>query len=340
MFFLSTSKIYAQHDTTYYQQYPHKLVVTLFQSIARNHHIQFSQNNFADTANISDLDFTSESKTFTGLGFDYDIFGFSIGVNSIPSEETYKKGNSNNTNIAFSLGSNKIAFETSFRSYQGFYDRNTQNYTLDFGENSPYFQKSSMKFTGFKAKLFYYKNHKKFSYKSAYASTHRQLKSAWSTVYSAGLYYNNLGVNESFFPLQVSPFYSSMRNLTNIGVVGLSTGVGASGNLVFLKRFFFNTTIIFALESQWRNYSFTNKAEFQKGYFALGGDFRLSFGYNTEKFMFFLSSMYDFSQWNNSIININNEFLSGQINFAYRFNINKPKWYGIIEKNKIYKLFQ
>ena len=332
------NNVFSQHDTTYYKQYPHKLVLTLYQSLIREHNIQFSQDNSSDSLGISTLNYASQAKSFTGLAFDYDLFGLSIGVNTLPTEST-KKGNSHNTNIGFTFGSNKLSFEASYRNYKGFYEKNTANYTPNFTEQTPYFQKASMQFIGLKFKVFYYSNNKKFSYKAAYASTHRQLKSAWSPIYSAGLYYNNLGTDSTFFPYQIRIYYERAKNVTNVGVTGLSTGAGLSGNLVFGKKFFINATGLLALESQWRNYEFLNGENVSRGYFALGGDFRASIGYNSEKFMCFISSMYDFSKWNNANLNINNQFLSGQINFAYRFGVKKPKWYHVIEDNKIYKWF-
>jgi hypothetical protein len=329
----------AQHDTSFFQQYPKELVVTLYQSVIREHVIQFSQDEIPDKNNLTTLDFASQSKNFTGLAFDYDLFGLSIGVNTFPNANSFRKGKSQNTNISFSLGTNKIAFESSYRHYKGFYEQNTANYTLGFNDNTQFFKKKNMQFNGFKMKAFYYHNHKKFSYKSAYASTHRQLKSAWSPVLTSGIYYNNLSTDSTFFPAQVSPYYSKMKNLTYVGVWGLSTGIGFSSNLVFLKKMFLNTTVILALESQWRNYAFLSGADAQKGYLALGGDFRGSLGYNSDRIMCFLSAMYDFSQWNNADISINNQFLSAQLNFAYRFIVKKPAWYPIIEKNALYKWF-
>jgi hypothetical protein len=332
-------EICAQHDTTFYQQYPQKLVVTLHQSVARENIISISQDRIADKNGLTSLRFASQAKNFTGIAFDYDIFGLSIGVNTFPSQDTYKKGTSKNTTIAFSFGTNKLAFETSYRNFKGFYDRNTENYTIGFGPNSPYFRIPSMQFVGLKFKMMYYANHRKFSYKSAYASTHRQLKSAWSPVFSVGAYYNNLSTDSTFFPKQIAPFYSVDRGLTEIGVKGISSGGGASGNLIFLKDFFLNATILLALESQWRNYEYVDKAKNNGIHFAFGGDLRTSLGYNSERFMCFFSFLYDFSKWNSQSVNFNNQYLSGQLNLTYRFNVKKPKWYHIIEDNWIYKLF-
>lgn len=94
---------FSQHDTTYYKQYPLKLVVTLYQSLIREHNIQFSQDNIADTLGVSTLNYASQAKSFTGLAFDYDLFGLSIGVNTLPSESR-KKGISHNTKIGCIIG--------------------------------------------------------------------------------------------------------------------------------------------------------------------------------------------------------------------------------------------
>ena len=330
----------AQFDTTCYRQYPEKLVITLFQSVVREHDIRIKQSQVQDFKSVSTLDYASQAKNFTGLSFDYDIFGLSIGVNTFPSTDTYKKGVSKNTNVAFSLGTNKVAFEASYRNYKGFYEKNSANYVLGFNDNTPYIQNQSMKYNGIKLKTFYYVNHQKFSYKSAYSCTHRQLKSAWSPVFLAGAYYNNLSTDSSFIPKQIQlPYYRSMKELTNINVTGISCGLGASANIIFLKNFFFNSTLLFALESQWRNYDYFNGTNSNGSFAALGGDFRFSLGYNAENFMCYLSAMYDFSKWNNSTININNQFISAQLNLAYRFNVEKPKWYHKIEDSKVYKLF-
>lgn len=333
------TQLLAQHDSSYYHQFPQKLVITLNQSYIRTSNIEISENSNKAIDVISNINYASETNTYTGIGIDYDVFGLSINFKSADRGDIARKGSSQNSNIAFNFGSNKLSFDLIYRNYKGFYDEYTANYTKDFTEQSPYNQKSNMSLNTYKIKALYYRNHKKFSYKSAYLSTHRQLKSAGSLVFGGKVYRDILNTDSTFIPYQLKEYYTDMQNLNNLSVIGIGAGGGWSGNLVIKKMFFISGTFLIFIEGQHRNYQILGQDNKSGFYTSLGGEMRFSIGYNNKNFMCYLSTGYDYSQWYQSSIDFNNQFSYSQINIAYRFNIKKPKWYRFIEQNKIYKLF-
>lgn len=331
--------ICAQHDTTFYHQHPEKLVVTLYQSLIRESSIKISENiEHLDSKNTA-LNYQSQTNGFTGIGFDYDVFGLSLSFKTVDRGDVKRKGISQNANVGFSFGTNKFAFEVNYRNYKGFYDSNTANYVDNFTNQSPFTKEPKMAINTLKIKALYYHNYQKYSYKSAYASTHRQLKSAISPIYALNFYYTSLMNDSTFIPYQLLDYYGDMKYLNKLDVVSCNLGGGLGANLVIKKLLFINGTFLIFGESQYRNYQRIGKDNLYSGFLSWGGVFRSSIGYNDEKFICYLSAGYEFSKWHQSIIDFNNQFLYAQFNVAYRINASKPKWYKYIERNWIYKLF-
>jgi hypothetical protein len=336
VFFLFATRTFAQHDSTFYKEYPDKLIISLYNSFASQNNIAFSQKITKDSLGKSAFHYYADANVISGIEIDYDIFSLAFAYKVVPPQNANRKGSTYYSGLGLNLGGDKWKLETSYKSYKGFYDINTPNYIHPFTDTTPYYQNHSMTTENFKAKFIYIINTKKFSYDAAYSCDARQIKSAFTWIAISNLYYNSLRTDTSFIPYPLRSYYKGYANLNGLNVIGFSEGLGFSATLVLFHRFFGNITSALEPEAQWRRYSYASVAEPNLCYLTSSGDTRISFGYNGKRFFFFFTFIADYTNYNKKQLLITNDFYSGSSTIGYRFGVRKPGFYKKFEKTKIY----
>jgi hypothetical protein len=350
LYFLSNSFIFAQeqdvgiykvqgYDTTSYCTYEDRLVIGLFQA-SQNFNLEIQQKNVADPAGKSHINYFSDAASANGIVFDYDKLNLSITYKTLPQLDSYKKGNNKASGFGLNLGGDKWQLEANFRHYSWFYDMSTALYDTSYKDNKPYYQNPSMNASSLKFKFMYFFRHHKFSYQSAYACNERQLKSAFSPVFVANVYINDVTADSSFIPYFVRSFYGYNADINGMHTVAYTAGGGISGTLVIHKRFFLNGMVMLGLESQYNQYhhyisNVTNKAN----YINWASDFRMAFGFNNRNFFATVNLINDLSQYASNAFKMNTNFKSFSFTIGYRFKVPEPKFMPKVRKTKIYNLF-
>jgi hypothetical protein len=339
IFCVVTLSVFAQSDSiSYYRKYNESLIISLYQSFARQFDITIDEKFLPDTGK-SAFHYYSDASIVSGIAVDYDKFGVAVGFRTKPPEDAKLKGDNKYFNLALNVGGIKWRLESSYRRYRGFYDDNTKNYDTTYREGvSPYYHDNSMINQSLRFKFLYFLNHKKFAYKSAYGSNYRQTKSSASWMLLGNLYFNRLSADSSLFPAAVRNYYESYADLNRLRVIGISAGGGFSWNLIVFKRFFYNLTIGVGADAQWRKYHHADGAENDLMYISGSGDVRSSFGYNADKFFFFLSSLNDISNFDSRSLKIKSSFVSGAFQVGYRFPVKTPGFYKKLQETKVYKM--
>ncbi len=333
LFFLSITAS-AQQDTTYYLKYPDLLGIGIYEAF-RNNNVKIEKLNPEKTGTASSIDWNTNGKTVTGLILNYDKLFFAFGVKTSQSDTS--KGNSKNTNISFQLKGNKLVLEASWRNYSGFYDANTFGFRENLTDTVNFHKDESMSSRNLKVKGFYFLNHKKFSYNSAYYGSYRQLKSAISWVVNGNFYFSKIRSGSGLIPYYAKEVFKDYQSLNGIDVTGVSVGIGGAGNLVVFKRFFVNLLVTLAAEPQWRTCMFEQRNETHPFYFSLASDLRGSLGFNSKRFFLILNIINDQTFNSNSAINLSSNFFVVTLSAGYRFHFeNKStKW---LKENKYYKM--
>ncbi|MFZ5554508.1 MAG: DUF4421 family protein [Bacteroidota bacterium] len=341
-FLLLTAEVPAQLDSNYVARYNDRFIFSLYQSW-RNFDLLMTQDGGGDSTGISQLNYIARGNNNSGFGVDYDKIGFSIGWGTPVTEaEIKRKGKTSTTNFSGAINAKKFRIEMAYRRYRGFYDNYTSKRDTAFTDTSAYLQQPGMFSRMIKVKGFYFINKKKrFSYAAAYANTQRQLKTAGSFVFISN-FYNYLLENESsFIPVQTQPFYGEWKNWNRLNVFGLSFNPGYSVNVVVFKRIFLNLTGSLGVELQYRNYGSdldeTNNKDWN---FAMSsGDLRASLGYNGEKFLMYLFTMGDFTNYylDKKTLTLEMRLYSGGLTMAYRFRMKDNKVTTWLKNNRIYK---
>lgn len=339
--FCYTNSIWAQKnksDSTYYVKYKDKFIISIFQSY-RNYEMGLSQQLVKDSLKKSELAYVAESNLVSGIELNYDKFNISIGWKN-PSNSVKQKGDTKYRNFNFNIGGNRWILENSYRSYKGFYNKNTSRYDTTFSRTGIYDQNPRIMSEAYKTKFLFFTNSNKFSFKSGYSCNYHQLKSAFSFVLSGNIYYNRINSDSSFFPVPVRSYYDTHQSLNGLNVFAFSVYGGGSLNLVLWKHLFMNFTLIIGPEEQWRNYHYLDTHRSQTLFYtSVSGDFRASIGYNHKHFFMLLNTTSDFSWYNASQITYLSKY--GAVNFLIGARIpSKPgKLYRKFQETKFYRMF-
>lgn len=156
-----------------------------------------SQQLVKDSLKKSELAYVAESNLVSGIELNYDKFNISIGWKN-PSNSVKQKGDTKYRNFNFNIGGNRWILENSYRSYKGFYNKNTSRYDTTFSRTGIYDQNPRIMSEAYKTKFLFFTNSNKFSFKSGYSCNYHQLKSAFSFVLSGNIYYNRINSDSSF----------------------------------------------------------------------------------------------------------------------------------------------
>ena len=328
----------AEQDTNYYRKYNDRLIIALYQS-KRQYKIDYTQKLMPDTFGKSKINYLANANDISGIEIDYDKISLSLGYKSTPPDGQSRQGKTTYSSLNFSVGGNKWFLETSYKNYKGFYDNNTAAYDTSFSKTKPYYQNHSMTTKGLKVKGFYFFNDHKFSYKSSYTCTYRQLKSAYSIFALGNLYYNRFSSDTAFIPPLVWGFYPGYYDMNKFNVLALSGGMGASGNLILFKRLFLNATFGLGMEIQNRHYHyFFSGRDAKRIYISVVNDSRVALGYNAKNFFISLSIVNDLMTFNDKTFKMSSTFTSGAFTIGYRFKVKENPIVTKVKQNKFYKM--
>jgi len=333
---LSAQKVW---DSTYYVKYKSRLIISLFQSY-RHYETELSQFLTKDSLSKSKILYYAQANNISGIEVNYDKINFSFGYASIPPSDPKKTGKTNHFNLGLNVGGNKWILETNYRRYQGFYNRNTSNYDTGFAKTGIYTQFPHMTSTSYKMKFLYFTNSKRFSFKSGYSCSYRQIKSSFSWVITANGYYNTINNDSSMIPRQLYKFYDTHSSLKGLDVAAVSVYGGASFNLVLWRALFVNLTALVGPEEQWRTYKNAGKDTLHYNrttfYNSISGDLRASIGLNFKRWFVTLSSVNDFSWYKSNDVMMISKYVNGQFALGYRFKVKTPKIYQKFQQTKLY----
>lgn len=331
---LRKARKHASWDTLRYQKFNSKLIIGYFQSY-RNFNNEFQQFKEKDTLGISKTNYMAESRLLSGFEIAYDKFSLAMGLRTTPPQQSEGKGNTKTFTTNFNVGGNIWFLENTFRYFKGFYDKNTAAYDTTFKTTGIYYQQPSLENTLFRSKFLYFPNHYNYAFRSGYACSYRQIRSAATWVLGANISYNNLRSDSSFFPIPSRVFYGDYKDMNGLKVVGMSVNIGAAGTLVIFKSLFVSGMFIIGPEQQWRTYSYqgVNKP---LSYVAWSGDGRMSIGLNMKRFYIIGTSITDFSVYNSKFVGLLNKSITGNFTMGWRFNSKTPEFYKKFQQTRFY----
>lgn len=335
---IPSSSKFADYDTNFYRVYEDRLVIGLY-SAYQNYNLEITQKSISDPKGISHINYVSDAAAVNGIIINYDKINIAFAYKSNPQADSYKKGHTRFNGFGLNIGADKWQLEANYRNYNWFYDLSTALYDTSYKPEKPYYQNPSMNAENVKFKFMYFPLNKKFSYQSAYACNERQLKSYFSPVWTANLYFSNLSADTSLIPYFIRPYYGYSSDVNRLHTFAFSAAGGMTGTWVVYKRFFLNGMFVFGLESQYNTYhhfntDLTNSAE----YINWTSDIRVALGFNNRNFFFTVNIINDVSHSHSGLFDVNSNFKLVSFTLGYRFKVKEPRVVTTIHNTKLYKL--
>ena len=327
-----------QYDSTYYRKYSDKLIISLYQS-QRRFTIDLSQTLIPDQGKGL-VKYIAEANKATGINFLWDKIGFSFDYKTaIPDTKAVRRfGASRYFNLAFSFGSNDVIIEPSIKQFNGFYDFLSPVYLPEYtNNNSALYHDEQIISRVLKVKGLHFTNHEKFSFRAPYSHNFRQLKSAFSWVIMGNIYQNKFSSVNGLIPPLLRGFFLGGHDLKRLTMLGFSSGLGFSGNLVIMKGLFFNFSLWGGPDFHWRQSDFsTNK----KNQVVLSGflENRVSLGFNLKSFYIYITSLNEAANFSMKTLTMRHQTYSGYFTIGYRFRMRPNKATKFIQENKYYKM--
>jgi hypothetical protein len=329
----------AQQDTNYYKKYNNRLIVT-FYSTQRYYEIGFNQKYSSDSLAKTSINFKSTAPETFGFGVAYDKISIAYDYRTVQPDDItiFKTGYNKVNSLSLNLGGNHWILENSWRRFKGFYDNNTAQNFSGYDSTKPYFQNTSMQSSTFRSKFLIFSNYKRFAYKSAYGNMYRQMKSAATVLLSGNLYYQRLTSDTAFVPFYLRAYYGDIAHLNKVNTTGFSTCAGFAFNLVIFKRIFFNMTIAFGPDFQWRNSNTFDGQSAKSMYTTFSADSRFALGFNSRNLFITFYSANDINELKSNYWEIKQKYFSGGVSIGYRFKMKEFKALKEMKESKFYKL--
>ncbi len=336
----STKALVKQYgwDTLKYHKFDYVLIVGLYQQ-HRNFNLTFQQLINTDTILSSLQTYGAESGNIGGIVLNYDKFLISFGVRNTPQDPGAKKGFTKAFNIGLSVGDNRWVLESYYRSFKGFYNKNTPSWdSANFNKTKEYFLQPGLTSKIFMNRIMYFTNHQNFSYKSGFGCDYRQLRSSATWILGASFNIFDLHNDSAFFPAKARPLYNDYGRMQSFRSYNVAINVGAAATLVLFKAWFISGYFTAGPEQQWRNYNLGEGNFRHLSYIGFSGTGRIALGVNLRKFYLLYAFTDDYNIYDSfGVVAFKSESITNNVTFGWRFHTGMPKFYKKIQQTKFYK---
>jgi len=278
-FWFCVPEALAQNDSirdTYIQQFPDKFFIW---PVIKKREISFDLNSRDDTG--KKLSYKPNTSFSAGLGF--YIFEIAAEVTvAVPIDERSRTtyGTSDARDLQANFLGKRWGIDVYTQKYSGFYvpNPNQTPTTPDL-----FIKRSDIELRNTGANVRYVFNKDRFSQRSAYNYSERQLKSAGSFVLSGSLNTFDLHADSAVLTQQVAPAISSTSTLKDFKYSAFSVAPGYSYSIIY-KSFFLNGSFSLGPAHYWIQYTAPDQSTQYNITLNTFADVRVALGYNSEHF--------------------------------------------------------
>jgi hypothetical protein len=260
----------------YVQQFPDKFFLW---PVLKQRSLFFNVSSRIDRATV--LNYRPNNSFGIGMGF--YLFEVAIELTTaIPLNEKSRAtyGESDVRDLQINFLTKNFGGDVYNQNYTGFYVADPNNLVAtdeDFSKRPDI----EMVNTGLNG--IYIFNHEKFSLRSAYNFSERQLKSGGSLVVTGTLNNVRLRSDSSILGNRYRDFFPVDGAFTELRYTTLSLAPGYTYSLVY-RSFFFNTSLAFGPAHHWIYYKPTDRPERYDISINTFADIRIAIGYNSQRF--------------------------------------------------------
>lgn len=314
VFWFCIPAVHAQNDSirnTYIQQFPDKFFIW---PVLKKREISFDLNSRDDKG--KKLSYKPNTSFSAGVGF--YIFEVAAEITlAVPigerSKTTYGSSDARDLQINF-LGK-QWGVDAYHQKYNGFY---VPNPNPNSAFPNVFIKRSDIELINTGVNVRYVFNNNKFSLKSAYNYSERQLKSAGSFIMSGTLNTFRLQADSSVLSEIYAPAISATSTFKNFQYTAFSVAPGYAYSLIY-KSFFLNGTFSIGPAHYWIEYTAPDQSTQYNITLNTFADVRVALGYNSEHFFGGMSLVAQSRDIRFDEIHFTNGTTAFKLLFGYRF---------------------
>lgn len=228
------------NDTAYYSAYRGKLVVTVPLTT------RFTNFQLGDASSSNLLRFEPNSHYDVGISINSRFASFLVntGITLFNNDEK-TKGKTNYNDYQFNFYSKRSTTDLTLQTYKGFFIQNAGSY-YNFGNSAtkPYEIRPDVSATSFSYNYYYIFNHNRFSYRSSFAFTEIQKKSAGSVLFGGYASVFAASGDSSLVSQTFKPYFDSASYIQTGAVVNFGLNIGYVYTVVIKKKFLATLSLV------------------------------------------------------------------------------------------------
>ena len=279
------------HDTSYYACYKSKLVITLPLST------RFINFELKDGISANSLKFQPNNQYDFGLCINSKFASFlmNTGVALFTNDEGIK-GKTKYSDYQFNIYGKKSTVDFSLQTYKGFYVENSGKYS-DFNNSQKqlYEVRPDVAVYALSFNHYYLFNNKKFSYRSSFAFTEHQKKSAGSLLCGGYLSLFGIKADSALVSKSFAQYFTTNSNVTSASIFNFGYNVGYIYTLVIKKKLRITLSLVQGIGTNkttiMREDASKEESDFK---FSSKQNLRMALGYDNGVFFYGVMGMYDF----------------------------------------------
>lgn len=317
--FIITKDRKINYDTTYIKAYQKRFTVTLPVST------RLMYFDLIDWKNNQRLNYLPNNHYDLGIGVSSRWATF-IANTGISFYNTHKsdRGTTKFTDLQLNIFGTWFTSDITYQNYRGFYISNTRSF--DYPGDRPYEIRKDVRATLFTNSTYYIFNPKKFSYRSSFAFTERQKKSAGS--FLLGAYYTLFGLraDSSLVSTAFSPYFNANAHI----IGGSAQAFGINGGYIFTgvkNKFYVTTSVVPGIGFNQEHYERDDSTSYRSPFnLSWKLNLRLGIGYDQGNYFTGISGVYDyFWLFNKTNATFNYSTSKFMVFIGYRFNTAKAE---------------
>ena len=264
-------------DTTYIENVSDKLAIRIY-NIWKNTELKLTELNTNKYLSIK-----PNGSTNIGLGFNYKWMGLGIafGMPFINNDDDIY-GKTKRFDFQLNLYGRSMGADIYFQSYKGFYISNPEMFVSWDKEEYPILNDMQVIAAG--ASVYYFFNHKRFSYRAAFIRNEIQKKGQGSMI--LGVYYglNSAFDKTGFLSNQLKDTLGTLFDIYSFNSNNFGISFGYAFTFVIAKRFFINLSLVQGLGGVMTKISTSNKVSRLAPHLAVRYIARFALGYEHRNF--------------------------------------------------------
>lgn len=304
-------------DTAYVKTYKKSVGITIPISS------RFLRFNLVDWASGNTLKYSPNSSYDLGFSVSSRWATFQL-LTGVRIYENYKnqKGETHFHDTQFNIYGAHVTTDIFYQNYKSFYIRNSLSYS-DFNGPTRYAVRSDINAVSFGVSSYYIFNAKKFSYRSSFAFTEVQKKSAGSFLAGSYFFLFNVKGDSSLVGYPFRPLFDSLSYLKDATLQTYGINIGYIHTFIFFKRFYTTISLVQGLGLEQTLYNNTKGESFSS---PLRGaakiNCRYALGYNLGRFYIGTMGILDylfFTSKSNTTFNFNTGKITAFIGYRFYF---------------------